>query len=87
MGKYFQEPTGNVTAPIMSPGCKGLPGGYINDTIGKMCWAVTGQRIVIGSRLHSVQAAAECCNVNFKVATTQSPVPTRFNLRGMGGLA
>jgi hypothetical protein len=87
MAKYFPDNTGSASAPIGSPGCKGLPGGYINDTIGKMCWAVTGQRIVIGDTAHSVQAAAECCNFNFKVAATQSPVPTRFNLRGMGGLA
>ena len=80
-GRYFNGADFEA-APIMSKGCKDLPGGYVNDTIGMGCWAVTGQTVNIGDTDFSVHKGMECCNFNFRVCSTQSPCPCKDNLPG-----
>ena len=81
MGKYYGG-SGSASAPIGGRGCGGSGSGYINDIIGNRCWLVTGRAIIIGDRAFSVQAGFEMCNLNFKVDSTSSPVPTSANLPG-----
>jgi hypothetical protein len=87
MGKYLSG-ADTASGTIMSRGCGGLSGygglpGYVNDTIGLGCWAVHGAPIIIGGSYMSVQAGFECCNFNFRVEGTQSPVPSKLYLRGV----
>jgi hypothetical protein len=81
MGKYW-SPGGSADAPIQSPGCKDLPGGYVNDTVGKGCWAITGQTVIIGDKADSVMKGMECCNWNFRVDGTQPCCPNKYFLPG-----
>lgn len=84
MGKYFSGRR-DAAGSKGGRGCGGLPGGYINDVIGKGCWAVVGQTIIIGGSTMSIQAGFECCNFNFRTDTTSSPVPIRASLPGPVG--
>jgi hypothetical protein len=72
----------DAVAPLMSRGCLGSPGGYINDLIGKGCWGVTGAPIIIGDTSMSVQYGFEMCNFNFRVFTTFPAVANQTDLSG-----
>lgn len=68
-------------------GCAGSPGGYVSDDAAEMCWAVTGQTVEIGPTFSSVMAGFECCNFNFRVFSTQRPLPTLLALSSISSSA
>jgi hypothetical protein len=81
MGKYMSGGE-KIGAPLGNRGCGNLQGAYVNDEIGKGCWAITGYKIPMGDRYASIQAAAEICNFNFRAEGTCSPVPAQVALEG-----
>lgn len=82
MGRYFSVSPDDTFGPIGPRGCAGLPGGYVNDVIAQMCWAVTGQTIEIGDTAFSNQQGYECCNFNFRVDGSCCPAPFQGSLAG-----
>lgn len=86
MGKYFSG-SGSAGAPKGGPGCGDQSSGHVNDIIGKGCWKVSGQPVIIGDTYMSVHAGFECCNFNFRTDTTSSPVPMLAALPGPRGSA
>ena len=81
MGKYFSG-KGSASAPIGGRGCGNLSSGHINDVIGQGCWKVSGEKVIISDSWMSIQAGFECCNFNFRVDGTSSPVPLIASLPG-----
>ena len=82
MGKYFSGAE-FASAPIGPRGCKDLPGGYVNDVIYGMCWAVSGQTIKIGPTEFTIMQGFECTNFNFRVEGTQPPAPNKASLNNI----
>ena len=80
-GKYFSG-SGYAFGLLQPRGCGGLGAGYINDVIAQMCWAVSGEKVLIQDETHSIHAGFEVCNFNFRTDTTANPVPHKLSLPG-----
>lgn len=80
-GKYFAG-SGYAFGVLQPRGCGGLSAGFINDVIAGMCWAVSGEKVLIEDLVHSIHAGFEVCNFNFRADVTAAPIPNKAKLPG-----